>query len=413
MQKAIAYFKRNTRQLANDVVDMQRALVPLKAFAPENGGVGEAKKAAYVDSILQSLSVRRRSYPVKDKRVPGGIRPNIAGVVPGKDASRTMWTIAHLDVVPEGDKRLWNTDPYTLTVKGDTLIGRGVTDNNFAIAAGLVLLKVLTASRTVPPVNTGAFFFADEEVGSRYGIRAVLSRYKGVFGEQDIVYVPDMSSPSGADMEIAEKSMLWLTVHITGKQTHGSRPDHGINAHRAAAYFVTAMDELTKKRFGKRNRDFDLPITTIEPTKVEPNVGNINTIPGEHSLSFDCRVLPGYSTQSVHAAFRVTAKRIESRFGVRIRLAVENRHDALKPISKKCDALRYMKGAVIRTFHRPMRVYGVGGGTCAYFLRERGIEAVVCGKGKETAHTPNESVSIKDILQYVELYLNVLDGIGK
>ena len=42
---------------------------------------------------------------------------------------------AHLDVVPAGDG--WNTDPFTLTQKGDTVYGRGVSDDKGAVIASL------------------------------------------------------------------------------------------------------------------------------------------------------------------------------------------------------------------------------------------------------------------------------------
>ncbi|MBI4977857.1 MAG: M20 family metallo-hydrolase [Spirochaetes bacterium] len=391
-----------------DVIAYERELVRRPALAPENGGTGEHDKAAYIITTLKKEALTFRDYPVKDARVPKGYRPNFCFIRPGIDTTRTFWIIAHMDVVPEGDRSLWKSDPFKLRVKKDTLIGRGVLDNNFAIVAGMLFLKTIARDTTPPPVNAGVFFFADEEVGSRYGIEGVLKRYKNVFGRNDIVYVPDMGSPDGAMMEVAEKSMVWMTMTVRGKQAHGSLPNHGRNAHRAAAYLVTAMDAMRAAKFGERDAMFDHPFTSVEPTRVKNNVTNINTIPGEQVISFDCRLLPQHSIASFMKAVTAVQRSVAKKFGITITRTIQQQHSSLPPLPVDSTALTLMRGAVKDVFSKKMQVYGVGGGTCAYFLRERGINAVVCGKGKETAHAPNESVAIRDITDYSKLFLNAL-----
>ena len=49
--------------------------------------------------------------------------------------------LAHVDVVPAGDG--WDSDPFTLTRKGDLLFGRGVLDDKGAALMALYCLKAL------------------------------------------------------------------------------------------------------------------------------------------------------------------------------------------------------------------------------------------------------------------------------
>ena len=49
--------------------------------------------------------------------------------------------LAHLDIVPSGEG--WKTNPFELTLKDDTLYGRGVTDDKGAVIAALYALKYL------------------------------------------------------------------------------------------------------------------------------------------------------------------------------------------------------------------------------------------------------------------------------
>jgi succinyl-diaminopimelate desuccinylase len=103
------------------------------------------------------------------------------GLIPGADTSRTFWVIAHLDVVPPGDLSLWDSDPYELVVDGDLIRGRGVEDNQQAIASAALLAKALLAQGITPPVNYGMLFVSDEETGSRFGLDYVAANARGFF----------------------------------------------------------------------------------------------------------------------------------------------------------------------------------------------------------------------------------------
>ena len=48
---------------------------------------------------------------------------------------------AHLDIVPAGEG--WDTDPFTLTRKGDMVYGRGVSDDKGAVIASLYAMKLV------------------------------------------------------------------------------------------------------------------------------------------------------------------------------------------------------------------------------------------------------------------------------
>ena len=118
------------------VLDVQKNLVCRPALGPDNGGDGEMDKAEYVLSCVEDIGVDRViSLDAPDERVPGGKRPNVAAIIDGRDTTRTMWIISHLDVVPAGDMRTWESDPFTLRVDGDLIYGRGVEDNHQAVVS--------------------------------------------------------------------------------------------------------------------------------------------------------------------------------------------------------------------------------------------------------------------------------------
>ena len=69
-----------------------------------------------------------------------------------------------------GEASLWATDPWTLHVDGDTLIGRGVEDNQQAIVSSLLVAEALKKFSVTPALSLGLLFAADEETGSKYGL---------------------------------------------------------------------------------------------------------------------------------------------------------------------------------------------------------------------------------------------------
>lgn len=71
--------------------------------------------------------------------------------------------LTHVDVVPVGDG--WNTDPFTLTQKGDLLFGRGTADDKGEAMAALYALKALKDAGVTGKRRLRVIFGAGEEVG--------------------------------------------------------------------------------------------------------------------------------------------------------------------------------------------------------------------------------------------------------
>jgi len=75
-----------------------------------------------------------------------------------------MMLLCHLDVVPEGDG--WTKDPYKLTLVGDTVYGRGATDDKGAAVACLYALDALRAVYGEPKTGVRLVWGCGEETGS-------------------------------------------------------------------------------------------------------------------------------------------------------------------------------------------------------------------------------------------------------
>ena len=383
----------------NFIIDIQTQMTACPAITPHaEGGLGESAKA---EALLKTLKAMKfdeiKVIEIKDAKSPTGVRPNIIAKYYGKNRQRTLWVMAHMDVVPPGDLSMWKTDPFKVVVKGDKIYGRGTEDNQQGLVSGLLAVKAMMDCGIRPPVNYALLLNADEEVGSDYGIAAVLKKHKNIFGKQDSFLVPDGGNAEGTMIEIAEKNMLWIKFTTQGKQTHASTPNNGNNAYVASSHLIVALRSLYKK-FNKKNNLFaDINHSVFEPTKREANVPNVNTIPGQDVFYMDCRVLPCYTNKQVLAEVTKIAKSIEKKFKVKIKIEVVI-SEASKPTDKNTDLVKLTEKAVKEVYHNKPLVQGVGGGTVSSFLRNAGFPAVVFSKLDETMHSPNEYSSIKNTM---------------
>ncbi|MCK7518625.1 MAG: M20 family metallo-hydrolase [Ignavibacteriales bacterium] len=281
-------------------------LCAIPAIAPSSGGEGEAKKAAFlVDWLGANGFVDISLIKAPDLDAPDGYRPNILAYYRGQTSARTIWIMTHTDVVPPGEMSLWRGNPFKAWVEKGRIYGRGVEDNQQDMVASLYAVKALQAEGITPNCDIGIALVADEETGSRKGIDYVLQNHK-VFRRQDLIVVPDAGNETGTMIEVAEKSLLWLKFKVLGKQAHGSTPERGINSFKAGSFFIAALNDLYKIYPGK-DKLFDPPISTFEPTKKEANVPNVNTIPGEDVFYMDSRILPDVKVQDVEKTIRTIA----------------------------------------------------------------------------------------------------------
>ena len=350
---------------SEEVINLQRNLVAIPALAPESGGDGEKLKADYMRGWLEKLGLDElRDFNAPDPRVSCGYRPNMLGWLYGENRSRTVWIMAHLDVVPVGELTEWISDPFILREDQDKLYGRGTEDNHQGLISGLLAVKAFKEAGIKPPCNLGLAIVADEETSSRYGLDYLMEHHADQFGANDLVIVPDAGDEKGALIEIAEKSILWLKVTVEGKQCHASTPELGINATRAAAHLVVKLDAL-EEIFNARNELFEPPVSTFEPTKREANVPNVNTIPPKDVFYLDARVMPNYPLAQVEKKVRELADEVESRFGVKITLDHAQRAEAAPPTLERAAVVEALKKAIRSVKGVEARCVGIGGGTVA------------------------------------------------
>lgn len=379
-----------------DMVRMLCDLIEIPALGPKNGGAGEYQKAEYIMRKLQELGFEKiKRYDIEDKDVPSGIRPNIEVTIPGR-SENSLWIVTHMDIVPAGDLNKWKTDPFKGVVKNGKVYGRGSEDNGQSLVASIYAAKALLDIDITPNYTLKLLISADEETGSEKGVKALLNR--DIFKEKDVFLVPDGGNEHGTLIEVAEKSILWLKVVTTGKQSHGSMPNKGKNAFKAGMKFAMRLDDFLYTKYDKEDSLFSPSISTFEPTKKEANVPNVNTIPGEDIFYMDCRILPDYDSNEVYDSIVTLSKEIEKECGVNIEVSKVMHDAAAPPTSPDSEIVKKLSQSIKKIRSVEPYTGGIGGGTYAAMFRRAGYDAVVWSTVHETAHAPNEYTVIKNMV---------------
>lgn len=393
-----------------EVINLQRALTSRVALGPENGGSGEHEKTAFIRGLLESIHPSGlEEIKAPDERAQDGYRPNLIADWESGEGEPKIWVLSHSDIVPPGDLSLWESDPYQIKVEGDRIIGRGVEDDQHGFISSYLGLKAVLESGLGLGRRVGLIIVADEETGSEYGLGYLLKKYGNRFKDDDLIVVPDAGNEEGTMIEVAEKSLLWLKFTVTGKQCHASMPHKGKNSLFGAARLIVSLAEL-KERFDISEELFSPPESTFEPTKMEANVPNVNTIPGRDVFFMDCRVLPQYQVDEVLSACREIASGIEAELGLDIAVEPVYRQEATEPTSAEASVVKALARAIKRVTGKEAKPMGIGGGTVAAFFRRAGLSAAVWSTGFDSAHQPNEYCLISNILTDAKIFACLFVG---
>ena len=390
----------------DEMIKEMSDMLTIPAMGPENGGQGEFERARYIEDLVRRAGFTDvQRYEALDPRVKLKVRPSIIAKRKGKSA-RTVWIVSHMDTVSPGDEKAWTYPPFKGTVVDGKLYGRGSEDNGQAVISSVFAARALLDTGLDPDLTVGLAIVADEEAGSDFGIKYLIK--EGLFGKDDLFYVPDAGESDGSMVEVAEKSIIWLQISIHGKQIHASTPDKGINALRVGSEMLLFLSEQFAGHFPAKDPLFYPSGSTFEPTKRLANVENINTIPGEDVTFFDIRLLPEYDPQETVKVANDVARLFERRTGAKITVHAIRIDPAGRASSTTGPGAAALNGAVKRVLGITPKVMGIGGQTCANWFRQAGMDAYVWETLDELAHQVNEYTKIDNLVNDSKVFAVLL-----
>lgn len=386
----------------NYFIDLYSKMIAINSVNPSGGGKGESNRAEFLkrEILKWSKEIRFEEYVAESDGIK---RPNLLFLF-DRGKERTVWFVAHMDTVSEGDPSLWKYPPFKATIEGDKIYGRGTCDNGQGGISSLIALRHFLDHPDEMKNNIGVIMVSDEEAGSTYGIDYVLQKRK--FTKNDKFVVPDFGTPDGSSVEVAEKGLIWLKITVIGKQCHASTPDVGKNAHRLARELELRIDKSLHSKFDAKDSQFTPPTSTFEPTKVEPGTTSVNIIPGKESFYFDMRILPKYTIDEVFNEVKRISNEFTRESGADVLLEFINKAKPSSNTPEGRDFVQKFIDSVKKVRGIDVKSVGIGGGTCGAFFRNNGFDTIVWGTLDETEHMPNEYAKLSNVFGDAEVFID-------
>ncbi|HHT9114764.1 MAG TPA: M20 family metallopeptidase [Candidatus Wunengus sp. YC65] len=370
-----------------EIIDLTCKLINAKT---ENPPGDEILAVRIVEDFFKSLQI---PYKIFEKTKN---RANIVGYIGGKGErpfAPALLVACHLDVVPAGDD--WKRNPFEAWIENGRIYGRGSSDNKGQMASMMAVARFLKENESKLKGQFILAGVADEERGSTLGLEYLLNEC-GI--KADFAIIPDVAHNMQL-IDVTEKGTLFLEITSHGKQAHGSRPEMGINA---IWNMIPLLERIKQLKFKKTSHPLHTPPTL--------NLGSIhsgtspNIVPAVCKAQLDIRYLPDDSADNIINDIKNIIREAETqyspaRFDLKI---ISNQLPTAVPINNPLvELISKHTLSILGTKPQPK---GMSGATVTKQLIQKGITAVGFGPGDETeAHATNESISIKELVDFAKI----------
>ncbi len=148
--------------------------------------------------------------------VETGGHPAVRAEWLGAAGAPTILVYGHYDVQPTGSLAEWVTPPFELSVDGDIIRGRGVTDDKGPLYLVVKTARAFAAQEGGLPLNVKFLFEGEEEIGSPH-LPDFLAEHAAELAA-DLVISADggMWRPSEPSLTIASKGLVSLDIVVEG-----------------------------------------------------------------------------------------------------------------------------------------------------------------------------------------------------
>ncbi|GAB4500656.1 MAG: YgeY family selenium metabolism-linked hydrolase [Anaerolineales bacterium] len=228
---------------------------------------------------------------------------SVLGILEGAQPGPTILLDAHCDTVGIAPGSTRTHDPFGAEVENGLLYGRGVADMKGALAAMLCAIANLNPATLRGRVALSATVM--EEVMEGVALQSVVESLA-----PDAVIIGESTN---LRLNRGGRGRAEIQLETIGKPAHSSSPQMGKNAVHAMTKVIAAMESLpmpTHPLLGPA-------LQTLTDIISEPYPA-YSVIPSRCRVSYDRRLLPGETPQSVLALIRAHPALSEVEFNAKI-----------------------------------------------------------------------------------------------
>ena len=374
----------------HDVTSIAQKLIQFPSVTPEVSTI-----IAHMETRLKALGFH---CEVMTFQSPG--RPPVANLFARFGTQSPHLCFAgHVDVVPVGTLSDWKYPPFSATIEGDTLYGRGAVDMKGAIAAFIAAMSHKIAAG---PLNgsISLLITGDEEGDAVDGSVRVLESLKASGQIPDVCIVGEPTSEEwvGDTIKIGRRGSLSGRIIVNGRQGHVAYPQRAINPVRHLVNFLADLQKIT---WDKGNDFFDpsnLEITAVSADNIASNV-----IPQNATALFNIR----YNNLHQRADLMEAIKKLATIHCPDFDLTFNGSAEPFLNKSPQWESL--VTKSVQQIVHKTPHISTSGGTSDARFIQAF-CPVLELGLFNKTAHQIDENVSVEDLKTLEKIYSAVLDN---
>lgn len=350
----------NIEEQVNEAVSLLEQMVSIPSVSREEKEVAD---------LLEKFMQDKQLSPQRDGN-------NVWSVAPAYNREKpTLLLNAHIDTVRPAAS--WTRESFRATREGDRIYGLGTNDDGASVVS--LLQAFITLSQKEQPYNLVFLASCEEEVSGKNGIERILSQLPSI----DVALVGE---PTGMHPAIAEKGLMVLDVTAYGKAGHAAR-NEGDNA------IYKALDDIQ----WFRSYCFPEVSPLLGSVKMSVTVINAgtqhNVVPDKCTFTVDIRSNEYYSNEDIY------------------RIVCENTSCEVKARSFRLNSSR-----IDNSHPLVMRIKAIGrtpfGSPTLSDQALMHFPSLKMGPGDSArSHTADEYITIPEIREAIELYINILDGL--
>ena len=306
----------------------------------------------------------------------------------------------HTDVVPTGPAEQWRSDPFTPTIDGDIMTGRGSADMKSSIAAMVCACEQLLLDDKQLGGSIAFLITSDEEGPAVDGTVKVIEQLasRGESIDWCLVGEPSSTATIGDVIKNGRRGSISGDLTIHGVQGHIAYPHLAKNP---IHLFTAAQKDLCEEVWDNGNEFF--PPTSFQISNIHGGTGATNVIPGELHVQFNLR----FSTEITDAAIKQRIEDILDKHELDYSLEwTVSGQPFLTSTGKLVDAAR----EAIRSVCDIETELSTSGGTSdGRFIAPTGAQVIELGPINESIHKIDENIDIKQLDKLTAIYLAILN----
>ena len=373
------------------MIELLQNLIQIKSISPKDNGCFDL-----IEKELQSLNF-------KLERINYQNIENLYATI--GTSGKLFCFLGHTDVVPSGPEDKWKYPPFSATIDGDLLYGRGTADMKAPVAAFIESVKEFLNSEEKLNFRLAILLTSNEEGTSKDGF--IDKMIDKMIQDNEIIDFCLVGEPTSSEkvadcVRVGRRGSLGGHLKIYGKQGHIAYPEKVVNPILLSGDLIS---ELNKKIWDSGNISFDP--TSFQISNISAGTGAHNVVPGELELTFNFRFSPESSEKSLKSDFESILNKLKLNYDLDWDLNGN-------PYYTEGKFFKDIVSSSIKEVTGYIPELNAKGGTSdGRFVAKMNSEIIELGPVNKSIHQIDEHIKISELWTLKDIYKKILFNLNQ